>query len=120
MDDSTHRIRLRGPWLAADGGRVRLPASWAEALGGAGEGSLSRRFQRGSISTEHDRVTVHAESPHHLLGVTLNAAAIEPGADDVAAMLQDSNTLEVRLRRSEPAGANPASVLEVWLEVEDG
>lgn len=122
MEDSPHRIRLRGPWQTADGLRVKLPATWSGALGESADREvvLSRRFQRGSISTEYDRVTLRVESPHQLLGVELNDATVDPDGENLVPVLEESNKLRVRLQRVEGVSANSESMLEVWLEVEDG
>lgn len=130
-DGEIHRIRLRGPWAfswsGAGGARVKLPTPWgaAESIAPLAEVTLTRAFGRGTISPEFDRVTLRLETPHTLLVLNLNAQQLSVSNDpqvgrgwQIAPLLADRNVLEVTLRRSDLAPE--ASMLEVWIELEDG
>lgn len=123
-----HRIRLRGPWEllsreetnlnADDPQKVRLPASWQLAVGGATKTRIARRFGCPAELESEERIWLAVQS--ELTGdLALNGdriASICFGTQrfDVTDRLHDRNRIVLELIRK--ADQKDPPLPEVWLE----
>ena len=110
--EGPHVIRLRGPWQSGDGGRVKLPSTWAEALGDVALASILRRFHPPTNLQATSQVLLRVESPHKVERILLNDSQIADGAD-LSGLLVESNRLKVQLARRH----SDQPILEAWLEI---
>lgn len=119
-----HRIRLRGPWeISAQGSAprtVKLPATWAQAVGDSLPPSLrcERRFHRPTIMAEFERVWLVIAEPCASFEVALNRQRLERFSDraDVTELLLEANVLTIDLA---PPAEGDAELFSVALEIEE-
>lgn len=129
-DETTHRIRLRGPWNVQrlSPGRegevavVHFPATWGAVSGGErGTYRFSRRF--GSPTGVRTLDLVWLEIASSAAGrAVLNEqhlGSITPGTQsfDVTSRLHDGNQIELELRRPSGLSADEA-ILEAAIVIE--
>ena len=102
-----HVIRLRGPWAWAPDGGEPAPASLPHAAATAGV--LVRQFNTPTGLEDGTRVRLRVDA-ERVDGVTLNGAAVEPGADVTVALGAAGSRCELAIALSPGATVSAAAL----------